>query len=78
MPYKTSQGRTVEYPHSLAAKLLSKGCEDVTALVDASHKIFREMQNLDSELITLREDNKRLKHENEFMLRLINERGGES
>jgi len=74
MPYRTSQGRTVDYPHGIAAKLLHKGCEDITSLVDATHKLFREMQNLDSELITLREENKRLKHENEFMLRLINAR----
>lgn len=73
MPYKTSQGRTVEYPMALAAKA-AKSTDDAREIVDKTFSIFREMQNLDIELITLREENKRLKHENEFMLRLINDR----
>lgn len=77
MPYKTAQGRSVEYPMQLAARLAKNGNDDTRELVDATHKIFRELQNLDYELTTLHEENKRLKHENEFMLRLINERGNQ-
>ena len=72
MTYKTSQGRTVEYPMALAAKAET---ENAKYIVDKTYSIFRELQNLDIELITTREENKRLRYENEFMLRLINERG---
>ena len=40
----------------------------------AYKRAFDEMTMLDMECATLREDNKRLRYENEFMLRLINER----
>lgn len=73
MAYRTSQGRIVEYPMAIAAKA-AKSTDDAREIVDKTFAIFRELQNVDMELITLREENKRLKHENEFMLRLINER----
>lgn len=71
MTYKTSQGRIVEYPMAIAIKAET---EDAKYVVGKTRAIFRELQNLDAELITMREENKRLRYENEFMLRLINER----
>lgn len=72
MSYLTAQGVRVEYPLALHAKALRTGNEDILQIVNETHSIFRCLQNADYELITLREENKRLKHENEFMIKLIN------
>lgn len=74
MTYLTAQGTRVEYPFALAAKAARLGNDDINEIVSSSYKIFTCLQNADYELITLREENKRLKYENEFMLRLINEK----
>lgn len=71
--YKTCQGRTVEYPFVIAARLTA-GNDDQKQLVDSTHKVFRELQNLDCELITLRGEVQNLRAENQFLLKLINER----
>jgi hypothetical protein len=75
--YKTSLGRVVEYPYTIAKELCS-GSEKEKQLVDATRKIFEELQRIDSELITYREDNKRLLIENQFMIRLINMRDNQN
>lgn len=72
MSYLTAQGVRVEYPLTLRAKALKTSNEDILQIVNETHKIFKCLQDADYELITLREDNKRLKHENEFMIKLIN------
>lgn len=38
------------------------------------HQIFTELKNLDREISVLLGENMRLKHENEFMLRIVNDR----
>ena len=72
--YTTFRGIKVEYPYRLAAAAAKVGNDDVCKLVDHTHKIFRELQYADAQVITLREDVRRLRIENEFMLRLINDR----
>ena len=66
MSYLTAQGIRVEYPFALSAKALRTSNEDILQIVNEIHKIFKCLQNADYELITLREENKRLKHENEL------------
>lgn len=80
MPWKTSTGRTLEYPHALLAKYarsqkLTK--DEVSELLYQISNIHEANLELDGLVITLRQDNLRLQHENEFMLRLVNEMGGE-
>lgn len=71
--YKTCQGRTVEYPFAIAARLTS-GNDEQKQLVDSTYNVFRELQNLDFELTTLRSEVQNLRAENKFLLKLINER----
>lgn len=77
MGYLTARGRTVEYPYTLAAKVVCTQNDDLLEIVNATAEIFRELQYADYELITLRQENLRLKHENEFMIKLINSRDNE-
>ena len=58
---------------ALASKA-ANSTDDAKELVDKTFAIFRELQNLDLELTGLREEVKRLRAENEFMIRLINMR----
>lgn len=74
MSYTTSRGKKVTYPYVLSAKALQIDNEEVNEIVGAAFAIFEELMIADAEVITLREENQRLKYENEFMLRQINER----
>jgi hypothetical protein len=72
--YTTAQGRKVNFPYAIAAKLVVDCSDDVKQVVSDMHQMFTELQNLDREISILRGENMRLKHENEFMLRMVNER----
>jgi soluble P-type ATPase len=77
MSYLTANGKLVEFPLMLYNKAVSTQNDDVIEIANGAYDIFRCLQNADLELITLREENKRLRYENEFMLRLINSKDGE-
>lgn len=72
--YKTSLGRVIEYPYRLMSQLAMHKNDKLRELVSVSKCMFDEIQRLDLHISKLIEENTRLKHENEFMLRLINER----
>ena len=78
MPHKTIRGREIEYTYAVAAKIHGSShaakSKEAKAWMMAYQRAFDELTNLDMECVTLREENKRLRHENEFMLRLVNER----
>ena len=74
MPYKTSSGRTVEYPYALAAKAQKNGNDELRELINATVKIFSELQYADNEVVTLREEVRRLTAENNFMVRIMENR----
>lgn len=74
MPYTTALGAKVEFPYTLAAQAAKSNNEVAKEIVNAAHDIFRALQNSDNRVITLTAENQRLKHENEFMLRLLNNR----
>ncbi len=63
MSYLTAQGIRVEYPYILAAKASCLANEDINEIVSNTFRIFTCLQNADHELITIREENKRLKYE---------------
>lgn len=52
----------------------TKQCEEIKALANAYQSLYTIATKLESKVYHLEADNIRLKHENEFMLRLINER----
>jgi hypothetical protein len=74
MPHITALGHSVEYAFRVLSKPMSKCTEKNKKFIDTYQRLFDVMIHLDNHIITLREENMRLKHENEFMLRLINER----
>ena len=73
MSYLTAQGRRVEYPLALHAEAVRTGNEDVLKIITATFEIFKCLQNADYELLTLRQEVQKLKYENEFMLKLVND-----
>ena len=77
MSYLTANGKHVEFPYTLYIKAVNTQNDDVIEIARSTHDIFKYLQQTDTELITLREENKRLRYENEFMLRLINSKDGE-
>ena len=78
MPHRTIHGREIEYTYAVAAKIHGSShaekSEEAKAWMRMYQSAFNELTNIDMECVTLREENKRLRYENEFMLRLVNER----
>jgi hypothetical protein len=77
MSFRTVQGRDVEYPFEVIQKIhgsVSLLSDDGRAWALEYQRVFDQLSNLDRECTTLRGEITRLKHENEFMLRLVNEK----
>ncbi len=74
MSWKTVNGTTIEYPFAIAAAAVRLGRDDVNEIVAATRRIHDQARRLDMQVRDLQAENLRLRHENEFMLRLLNER----
>lgn len=79
MAYKTIFGVEIMYPYNAAVSVhksyhLWMKSEIGKEWSSLYTKVFDQLQNVETDYITLREENKRLRYENEFMLRIINER----
>jgi hypothetical protein len=74
MAYKTARGITVEYPYALAAKAAKLGNDQMNELINDTVRIFHELQYADNEVVTLREEVRRLTAENNFMVRIMENR----
>ncbi len=74
MTWTTSHGFKVEHPLQAAGKQPKDWDERDKQWVQKYTHLHEQAMRMDMELVTLRAENLRLKHENEFMLRLINER----
>lgn len=74
MTWTTSHGVRVEYPLAVTGKQPKDWDERDEHYVAAYTHLHEQAMRMDMELVALRAENLRLKHENEFMLRLINER----
>jgi len=74
MAYKTTLGREIKFPYSIASKLLVDCSDDVRNLICDFSEAFEEIKRLDYEITNLRMTNQRLQHENDFMVKLINDR----
>lgn len=75
MAYKTFLSGYIEYPYALLQRIRDKKVsrDDFMELLSNYSDVFNKIQSADSHLITLTAENQRLRHENEFMLKLINE-----
>lgn len=80
MTWITATGVELEYPLALHAKIIRENgfknvkFDDVMDVLNKANKIHTEALHMSRVIDQLRADNLRLKHENEFMLKLINER----
>ena len=74
MTWTTSHGVKVEHPLQASGKQPKDWDERDKKWVQKYTHLHEQAMRMDMELVTLRAENLRLKHENEFMLRLINER----
>lgn len=77
MPWMTATGGRLDFPTALWAKIMQAGKlhrEDVMDALNEARRIHEEAISMNSRIIELEAQVLRLKHENEFMLRLVNER----
>ena len=66
----------LEFPLALAVRASRSGNEDAMAVAEAAKRLHDEAMRLDALVHELKAENQRLRHENEFMMRLLNERAG--
>ena len=68
----------MEWPTKLHAKIvraIKPSREDVLEVLAQAQRIHEEALRMDARIRELEADNLRLKHENEFMLRILDNRG---
>lgn len=78
MPW-TAPNSSIEYPTALHAEIVraalpTKHINKILELLNKVNHIHGIALRLDARVRELEDDNLRLKHENEFMLRLVNNR----
>lgn len=74
MAWKTIYNVEIEYPWKAAGSPPGTWSPDTHAWVSRYQRLFDQAQRMEAEICGLRDENLRLKHENEFMLRLVNSR----
>lgn len=79
MSWTPMYGKVLSYPYALHTKVINLPMRDSTrdqviGALNAAKEWYDMALRLDAECRTLTNDNLRLKHENEFMLRQLNER----
>lgn len=74
MTWTTSNGAKVEHPWQASGKQPKDWDERDKQWLQKYTHLHEQAMRMDMELVALRADNLRLRHENEFMLRLINQR----
>ena len=77
MPWTTQLGRTLEFPTAKAAKIAQSqrpSREDALDVVRFAQNLHNEAVALNNRVCELEADVLRLRHENEFMIRLLNDR----
>ena len=72
--FETLDGRKLYYPWAAAQKPSTEWTEHDKHWVTEYGSVFHALQSAEQEVLRLRADKLRLQHENEFMLRLINQR----
>lgn len=75
MPWQTQLGTTLEWPFKLHAAIVRSkkvNIDQVVEILNEAKRIHDEALKMDAEIRRLKEENLKLKHENEFMLKLIN------
>lgn len=76
--YSSQWGKQFFYPHAVCVHITKKPfdhnslSEEQKDWLTAYQSLFNHLVDVDRLLITVQEENRRLKYENEFMLKLIN------
>jgi hypothetical protein len=77
MPWTCALGSKLEWPvklHAKIARAARPSRSDVLDVLAQAQRIHTEALRMDNRIHELEAENLRLKHENEFMLRLLNDR----
>jgi hypothetical protein len=77
MPWTTQLGRTIEFPIAKAAKIARAprpSREDALDVIRFAQDLHNETVALNNRVCELQAEVLRLRHENEFMVRLLNDR----
>jgi hypothetical protein len=77
MPWTCALGSKLEWPTKLHAKIAratKPSRDDVLDVLAQAQRIHIEALRMDARIHELEADNLRLKHENEFMLRMLSDR----
>lgn len=74
MTWTTSHGARIDHPWQVSGKQPKDWDERDKHWVSHYSHLHEQAMRMDMELVGLRADNLRLQHENEFMLKLINQR----
>ena len=80
MPWTTQLGRTLEFPTTLFAEIARAQRPNREAVLDAlafTQRLHNKAVALNTRVCELQAEVLRLKHENEFMVRMMNERDSE-
>ena len=76
--YASQWGKKFFYPHAVCVHVTKQPfnyislSEEQKAWLTEYKRVFDQLCDVERALITVQEENKRLKYENEFMLKLIN------
>lgn len=79
--YSSQWGKQFFYPHAACVHITKKPfdynslSEEQRGWLTEYQRVFDQLGNVERLLITVQEENKRLKYENEFILKLINVKG---
>lgn len=77
MAWKAYNGIEIDMPYALFAKITrteKPSKDDVMAALEGAQRIYEVAMQLDQRCRELANENQRLKHENAFMIRLIEDR----
>lgn len=77
MPWVQSSESHLKFPHQLWAKIVNSqrfNRDDILDALRVAQKTHHSALDMFTEICELKSENLRLKHENKFMLRLINDR----
>lgn len=79
MPWTTQLGRTLEFPVAMFAEIARSQRPNRESVMDTlafAQRLHNEAVALNNRVCELQAEVLRLRHENEFMVRMMNERDG--
>lgn len=77
MPWTPANGDRLNFPYALWAKIARSSKvnhDDIMKALQESQRIHNAAVDMSNRIVELEAENRRLQHENEFMIRLVNDR----